>query len=104
MVVWVSADGGGVYVLGEGREGCMLTVKHPTSCMSECSSVVGCVWMSLCVCVCAYQLYPRRTVCEEAVVPSQPGDTTAGNNKVSVCVRGWGREGGGGGVDECVYW
>ena len=53
----------------------------------------------MCVCVCAYQLYPRRTVCEEAVVPSQPGDTTAGNNKVSVCVcvcvRGWGREGGG---------
>ena len=30
----------------------MLTVKYPTSCMSECSSVVGCVWMSLCVCVC----------------------------------------------------
>ena len=50
---WGEGEGGrGVYVLG-GREvgGCMLTVKHSTSCMSECSSVVVCAWMSLCVCV-----------------------------------------------------
>ena len=45
---------GCVCVGGRGREvgGCMLTVKHSTSCMSECSSVVVCAWMSLCVCVC----------------------------------------------------
>lgn len=44
-----------------------------------------CVY-EFCVCVYAYQLYPRRAVCEEAVVPSQPGDITTGNNKVGGCV------------------
>ena len=55
------------------------------------------------MCVCTYQLYPRRAVCEEAVVPSQPGNITAGNNKVSVCVcvyEGW--WGGGGVVSVCI--